>query len=1099
MTEKQKEELLRLKAQGFSKEQAIARVFTSKAPTSQEDGYFSGAKDRLAEVGFSTADAIKEGTSGSGSFLGDVKGGVQATAAGFLATPRGAFAMIPDFAREPVEEVGEKVGEGIGKGIDWYSDTKAIKELSLRTKEGGATEQGLGILAGLGDIAGTTAATGGTVGTLTTTANFVTRQAAKLTPGAKPPVAIRQTPEKIFSEVETDLQRISKDPNLTPAERSAAAQASLTYRERLAGVTPDEKKRIQEMAPGTLERYLDQAHMRNVDDTVDAPYTLGAKRADEALEGLNARLNETGGIIGDTRKKLATYQLAVDDIKGNIDRKIVGVEGAFLRELAKLNLSIRNGQIGVTPGKIAKTASNSDISTLQSLYNDVLTFKQSPTVANAIDLRMKFDGKINFDKSSREASNSVDPLSKSVRAELAKGAARVVGKTQARELARYSDFMEAYADLKSYTDRAAGGEYLLRLVLSGRGGEAKKLINTVKSYTGIDLMDDALAMKLATDIIGNEGQKNLFRQEVTKAGLDAARIFSGDVKGFTEAVAQKLIDKGVNPEDVYRAIAAGTAGYLLVAYTDEEGLTGAGIAMMGAMSPQARKQALKQADEIAKSTGKTLKLADGEKDVVLNSLMKSDSMTPASKTGAVGQQTVDMEDFAELERLKALAEKPKGLTDSEYIEARAILEKYQPDSFKQSATTKTTLLEEAKGKSLDEFVKGQGTPVYHGTNQDFDVFGEGQGELSATKMGSAKKGIFFTDSLDEAGAYGRNADKMLVANENAFNKKYEDMMSAYEKAEMKARRSGDNADWDVATKLQEEAEAFYYDGIRSTESNARVITSYLDVKNPLIHNADGQITSGKVQELIKQAKKEGKDGVILKNVSDNPEGTKDFRSNHTIVFSPDQIKTRSQLEDIWKQANGKGTTLLEEAKGKTGTILNDTTDIGASVEYRGDTYIYTRQRGVNGDQAVLKNADGQEISVPKSDVTKSRSQVKQNVYGMQHRPSESGSGFDITDSEAMPKDFYDNPQQYIFGNEEASQESIKAILKIHNKPNADVVVYRATPKNELNDGDWISLSKKYAEGESLAEGVKVHNFTVKAKDIQFAGDDINEFGYFPKD
>ena len=79
MTEKQKEELLRLKAQGVSKEQAIARVFTSKAPTSQEDGYFSGVKDRLAEVGFSTADAIKEGTSGSGSFLGDVEGGVQAT------------------------------------------------------------------------------------------------------------------------------------------------------------------------------------------------------------------------------------------------------------------------------------------------------------------------------------------------------------------------------------------------------------------------------------------------------------------------------------------------------------------------------------------------------------------------------------------------------------------------------------------------------------------------------------------------------------------------------------------------------------------------------------------------------------------------------------------------------------------------------------------------------------------------------------------------------------------------------------------------------------------------------------------------------------
>jgi hypothetical protein len=221
-----------------------------------------------------------------------------------------------------------------------------------------------------------------------------------------------------------------------------------------------------------------------------------------------------------------------------------------------------------------------------------------------------------------------------------------------------------------------------------------------------------------------------------------------------------------------------------------------------------------------------------------------------------------------------------------------------------SVSSDNLTTEARKYKSEEEFVKGQ--PVsYHGTNQDFEVFGKNQGEVSATRMGSAKDGIFFTDSLDEAGAYGRNADKSLVANENAFNKKYEDMMEAYNNAEMKARRSGNKSDWDIAVKLQEDAEDFYYEGIRSTESNARVITSYLDVKNPLVHNADGQITSGKVQELIKQAKKEGKDGVILKNVSDNPEGTKDFKSNHTIVFSSDQIKTKSQLTDIYNKAHGK--------------------------------------------------------------------------------------------------------------------------------------------------------------------------------------------------
>lgn len=54
------------------------------------------------------------------------------------------------------------------------------------------------------------------------------------------------------------------------------------------------------------------------------------------------------------------------------------------------------------------------------------------------------------------------------------------------------------------------------------------------------------------------------------------------------------------------------------------------------------------------------------------------------------------------------------------------------------------------------------------------------------------------------------------------------------------------------------------------------------------------------------------------------------------------------------------------------------------------------------------------------------------------------------------------------------------------------------PKDEFNPGDWISLSKKYANGESLQEGTNVYAKKVKAKDVQFAGDSINEFGYYPE-
>jgi hypothetical protein len=44
-------------------------------------------------------------------------------------------------------------------------------------------------------------------------------------------------------------------------------------------------------------------------------------------------------------------------------------------------------------------------------------------------------------------------------------------------------------------------------------------------------MDDAVMSSIATDLIGNARQKGVFRQEVTKAGLDTSALLRGDVSG----------------------------------------------------------------------------------------------------------------------------------------------------------------------------------------------------------------------------------------------------------------------------------------------------------------------------------------------------------------------------------------------------------------------------------------------------------------------------------------------------------------------------------------------------------------------------------------
>ena len=123
-------------------------------------------------------------------------------------------------------------------------------------------------------------------------------------------------------------------------------------------------------------------------------------------------------------------------------------------------------------------------------------------------------------------------------------------------------------------------------------------------------------------------------------------------------------------------------------------------------------------------------------------------------------------------------------------------------------------------------------------------------------------------------------------------------------------------------------------------------------------------------------------------------------------------------------------------------------------------------------------------------------------YGMTHRPTVTNATADNITQEVsdmgFPKDFYSHPEYYENVSNKSVKESLAVLKKIKGNPDAEVTIYRASPKNELNTGDWVTLSKEYAKGESLAEGSKINSFKVKAKDIQFAGDSINEFGYYPK-
>lgn len=131
--------------------------------------------------------------------------------------------------------------------------------------------------------------------------------------------------------------------------------------------------------------------------------------------------------------------------------------------------------------------------------------------------------------------------------------------------------------------------------------------------------------------------------------------------------------------------------------------------------------------------------------------------------------------------------------------------------------------------------------------------------------------------------------------------------------------------------------------------------------------------------------------------------------------------------------------------------------------------------------------------------------IEKKEYHMSHRPEHTGiNASDLSNDKSkhpsMPDDFYDNPESYFHDlTDETYKESADVLMSIKGKKDGNVTIYRASLKNEFNDGDWVTLSKKFAE--KFAENnpdSKVFSKVVPIKHVIWTGESINEFGYHPK-
>ena len=142
-------------------------------------------------------------------------------------------------------------------------------------------------------------------------------------------------------------------------------------------------------------------------------------------------------------------------------------------------------------------------------------------------------------------------------------------------------------------------------------------------------------------------------------------------------------------------------------------------------------------------------------------------------------------------------------------------------------------------------------------------------------------------------------------------------------------------------------------------------------------------------------------------------------------------------------------------------------------------------------------------------------------YRLQHQPRPDGARLDdmTKGGEVFPDDIYSPEGLRYYGNPNNTydRESFEIIQNVRGDSEAEVMIYRAVPDDDNIDtimdtghgasqGDFVTLSRSYAEmhgqsgyGIDGQQSGKVLSMKVKVKDLFSDGNDLNEFGYFPKE
>lgn len=160
----------------------------------------------------------------------------------------------------------------------------------------------------------------------------------------------------------------------------------------------------------------------------------------------------------------------------------------------------------------------------------------------------------------------------------------------------------------------------------------------------------------------------------------------------------------------------------------------------------------------------------------------------------------------------------------------------------------------------------------------------------------------------------------------------------------------------------------------------------------------------------------------------------------------------------------------------------------------GNSYSIVRE---NGNAKTMPDADqAGQTAQPASNETSQEAD-----YRYDHQPRFDGALLsDLSENgKFVPQDIYQHPEWYGDVSSKSGRESWNAIRRARGNPDAKVTIYRAAPKGtRIETGNWVTLSRTYAEDHASVRDGNVVKKVVLASEVRWDGNDFNEFGYFPE-